>query len=71
MPNEIERVDPYDPRPSAYQLGNQLGELLARLAEPTEQVERQIARRRTHYSDQGDVSLVEEEQINERITRRS
>lgn len=71
MPNEIEHVDPYDPRQGAYQLGTQIGLFLASLGGPSEQVERHTARRRTHYNDHGEVSMVEEEIVTERINRRS
>jgi hypothetical protein len=71
MPADVQRVDPYDPRANAYQAGTALAQWLAQLMQPTEQVERQTALRRTHYDDQGRVSVVEEQIIHERITRRS
>ncbi|MFF6951843.1 hypothetical protein ACFZAD_24690 [Streptomyces iakyrus] len=69
MAGEIQRFDPGDPRERAYQLGTELARYIADLVEPSEQIERQTANRRVHYRD-GEVELVEETVINERITRR-
>ncbi|MFC8008917.1 hypothetical protein [Streptomyces cinereoruber] len=71
MPADIQRTNPFDPNPGAYQAGAQLAQLLAQLLEPTEQVERQTATRKTHYDPQGRVSVVEEQIVTERIIRRS